>query len=79
MPIKMTKSQREAAKHYFKLKDFRYYPDGSLRPALQVWQSAVRHVFFRERLSESVKLDKKRSKRAKAGWKTRRANQKLFA
>ena len=35
-----------------------------------------RHDFFLKDLSARVKLDKKRTKAAKKGWKTRRANQK---
>ncbi len=35
-----------------------------------------RHDHFRKELSARVKLDKKRTRSAKKGWKTRRANQK---
>ncbi len=35
-----------------------------------------RHDYFRKTLSATVKLNNKRTKAAKKGWKTRRANQK---
>jgi len=43
-------------------------------PTLAAWTGALRELHFRRTLSASVKLDKKRSRSARKGWKTRKAN-----
>lgn len=64
----------EVALHYYaRFRRLNDEPFG--RPALAAWNSARSFVHFRERLSESVKTDKRRTRAAKKGWKTRRANQ----
>jgi len=43
-------------------------------PILTAYWDARRHESFRERLSAAVAADKRRSKAARKGWKTRKAN-----
>ena len=63
----MTKRER----HYTLL--FRSQrPDRGLQQCLN---DARRHIHFCDDLSARVRADKRRTKAAKAGWKTRRANQ----
>jgi hypothetical protein len=64
----LNKTERAARIHYFKT----FRRNNPETPVLALWRDAMRHVFFRADLAERVKLDKKRSKAAKRGWKTRR-------